>query len=151
MRLTHHKLNDPNPLMWAYDPQRTYDNGKPMIKPNGFWLSVDGDWQRWMDDEEIDWCSKDPVEFTLLAPGRVLTLDCAEDIDQFTKQYVDQHNEHRVVIDWQPLTEHFAGIMIAPCIWERRLAPHTMWYYGWDAASACVWDLSVISLIKELS
>ena len=36
--------------------------------------------------------------------------------------------------------EGWAGIEIAPYIWARRLDGPARWYYGWDAASGCIWD-----------
>jgi hypothetical protein len=30
-------------------------------------------------------------------------------------------------------------------VWECRLDPAAAWYYGWDCASGCVWNLEVIA------
>lgn len=51
-------------------------------------------------------------------------------------------------IDWKKVTEEYQGIIISPYIWQRRLAPHTMWYYGWDVASGCIWDTDAIEEVK---
>jgi hypothetical protein len=133
---------------FTWEPTRTYVQGRPWAKPNGFWLSVDHDWERWLDGEEMasdpDWgvvTTRFDVDTT-----RLLHLASADDIDQFDRSYVEfMGKPDRYRIDWAPLAERFAGIVIAPYIWERRLdGDASTWYYPWDCASACVWDLSVV-------
>lgn len=143
MKLTHH----PRPgVEWHYDPTRTYDAIDGGYKPRGLWLSVDGDWRRWCEDEEMEWVDDAEVEFTISDPERVLWLRDADDIDQFTAEWTSFARWERRP-DWKRLrTAGWAGLMIAPYCWERRLSDYTFWYYGWDCASACVWDLSVLTM-----
>ena len=57
--------------------------------------------------------------------------------------FTHHHRSYR--INWQPLTEQYAGIIISPYQWKRRLDGRASdWYYGWDCASACIWDLSAV-------
>ena len=51
------------------------------------------------------------------------------------------------MIDWPKVAEHYAGIEICPYLQSKRMDDDSDWYYPWDVASGCVWDLSGI---KEL-
>jgi hypothetical protein len=144
-KLTHHAPPD-----WSYDPARTYPQERNWCKPKGLWLSVDGDWERWC---RSDWTwheNQVNVEFDLIDPDAVLILDCVDDIDYFDEHYVTRNmtgngSLSRYRINWEPLTTKWAGIMIAPYQWQRRLdGAASEWYYGWDVASACIWNLDVL-------
>lgn len=148
MKLSHYPTKTDG--TFVFDPTLDYDNSKPAMKPTGLWLGVDGDWKRWVDDEEMGWCDGiQEVFFELIEPHRVLILTDTEEIDQFTKEHVGTSDHY--YINWGPLTDQVAGIMIAPYCWERRLHHETSWYYSWDCASACIWDLSVLREQKELT
>lgn len=141
MRLTHQSKGP-----WEYSPHVEYDNTLVAMKPRGLWLSVDGDWERWCEDEGMGhWVEGEETEFVITEPGRVLTLTTVEDILTFTDSFVADRDQYR--LPWGALVEHWAGIMIAPYQWELRLDRRTNWYYSWDCASACIWDLSVIEVV----
>ncbi len=53
-------------------------------------------------------------------------------------------------LEWDKVKDKYQGIIIAPYQWECRLALETCWYYGWDCASGCIWDLDCIKeFIKQ--
>lgn len=129
---------------WEFNPDAEYDNG-PNTKPRGLWLSVDGDWERWCNDEGMGhWAEGQTTEFMLTQPDRVLTLVTVDDLLEFTTRMVGPGTLDHYRLPWDKLTEHWAGIMIAPYQWALRLDRRTTWYYTWDCASACIWDLSVL-------
>jgi hypothetical protein len=144
---------------WVFDPARTYEQKDGWWKPTGLWLSVDGDWERWLvasdylDDES--WGAV-TVEF-MLDVDRCLVLSSVEDIDRFDRDYVVPNTptdpglfEARNHINWAPLTSQYAGIVIAPYQNARRHGHDASgWYDTWDVASACVWDLSAVTLLPE--
>jgi hypothetical protein len=148
LTFTHHPRA---PLPWEFDPSRKYEQTRRWAKPTGFWLSVNDDWRRYCEADEVSDCEGVPVVEFALDLERVLVLDCAADLDEFHGSYVvPQEQSHGTLIDWGPLTEHFTGIMIAPYIWSRRLdGPASSWYYPWDCASACIWDLSAVTLAEN--
>jgi len=37
------------------------------------------------------------------------------------------------------VSKEYDGIEIAPYQWDARLS--LIWYYGWDVASGCIWNL----------
>ena len=123
---------------------RTYHQ-EVHFKPNGLWLSVGEDWKRWCESE--DWGLGRLVtryQVTLTDNARILQLSTPEDIDAFTVQFMWEHMD----IDWPEVAARYQGIIIAPYQYTRRLAPNTTWYYPWDCASACIWDLAAIHSIE---
>lgn len=136
---------------WVFDPAHTYTEREPFsMKPSGFWLSVDHDWGRWCRGEGMDHWLGDPVEFHLDADA-VLWLRSVADIDQFSRDHAgNSTKDHVWDIEWAPVIEEYAGIVIAPYQWSRRLEGSASWYYSWDCASACIWDLSALTLADAL-
>lgn len=125
-------------------------------KPNGLWFDVDEDWQRWCDGENFDVEGRAVQhEVRILEPSRVLVLDSVPRLDRFTEKFGvppwyrkkpsrDDYDPRHCAIDWPAVAAEYGGIIIAPYQWERRL--DLMWYYGWDCASGCVWDTSIIAV-----
>ena len=147
------------------DRSRTYTQRSPETygKPNGFWVSVQGDndWESWCRDENFYVESLDVSQTVTLVPGAsVLFIKNASELAEFHARFAT--NPHRDVsipglrdvsylaIDWRKVAESFGGVVIAP--YQAAARFKLSWYYGWDCASGCIWDLSVIeSLSEELS
>lgn len=149
------------PSLPAYDGTMT-ESVRYRPKPSGLWLSVDDDWRRYLyedqgaepGDPEANGGYVFDVDL-----DRLLVIDSLAALDEFHHGYVMEHRrpdarwESRCrakgweidphALDWAPLTEDHAGIVIAPYRWERRL--DFAWYYPWDCASAVVWDLSAVA------
>src|SRR5678816_635427 len=115
------------------------------IKPNGLWVSVDDDWPQWCHsngsfENRLD----HRTEIVLASDANILHLSTPEMLDRFTEEWRNDNPDWLRCIDWSLLTQYYQGLIIAPYLWERRLTPHTFWYYWWDCASGCIWDLSAI-------
>lgn len=140
---------------FTLDRSRTYSqeefgNGKP----RGLWLSDDSDhgWAEWCRSEDWNTASLAHATHFTLAPGaNVLVLSTLQDILDFTEQYkghpsftgrAQSLGSHW--IDWGRVASAHDGILITPYSWHARSHLDTMWYYGWDCASACVWTLEVL-------
>lgn len=150
---------------WEFDPTATYDQHRPGSKwfghpkPVGFWLSIDGDWERWDREEGMGWTDGGSIEFDVDI-DKCLLIDTVDALDLFHEEYIKPNTQPLDIgrdnfyrPNWTPLTEQHAGIIIAPYQWGRRLMhPGSVsdWYYGWDVASACIWDLSVVR-VKEMA
>ncbi len=129
------------------------------IKPAGMWLSDDSDygWPKWCEEQEFNLeglTIKKTFEITDIS--KILVLDTDEKIIAFNKKYTISFPDYDsklfkflAYLDWKRISKEYAGVLISPYSWELRLAPGFMWYYGWDCASACVWDLSVLKEITE--
>lgn len=117
-------------------------------KPNGLWVSVEG----YSDDMNWrDWCLGEGFRLETLAYRHevklknevdILHLYDKADIEYFTKEY---GIEKGTQIHWRKLAKLYKGIIIAPYCWACRLNPKTFWYYSFDCASGCIWDLSAIA------
>ncbi len=95
----------------------------------------------------------------LARTARVLVLDNAILIDAFHEDYAVRHYERpvpawrsdcevlRQPLDWAKVAEHYDGLIIAPYQWSRRYDGPS-WYYGWDCASGCIWNLDAIAAVE---
>jgi hypothetical protein len=149
MRLIHYTKN---PLREVRSETQVRDS----YKPNGLWVSVEGeqDWKSWCESEEFASDSfVNAYEITLSAEANVLRLRSAEELRAFTYIYGIGVRAQGDRIDWQALSQSYSGIIIAPYIWECRLDHETFWYYTWDCQSGCIWDAEAVdsvSLIQRL-
>lgn len=123
------------------------------FKPFGLWLSDESDhgWKKWCENEEFNLERlKHETKFRVDMEG-VLHLDSAEKVRDFSKQFSVEHGFLGAMrqINWKAVKAAYSGIIITPYFWELRLDMDYMWYYSWDCASGCVWDLSKLSIISQ--
>jgi hypothetical protein len=144
MRLIHYSEK---PLVEVYSRPHT-KNGAGCCKTPGLWVSVEGadDWVAWCRAESWGVESfKYATEVVLAPSANVLHLSGEKDIDDFSDRFsVDRYQE----IDWPEVRKLYQGLIIAPYCWQRRLADHTGWYYGWDCASGVIWDANAIAELR---
>ncbi len=122
-------------------------------KPTGLWVSVDGedDWPTWCRENEFG-CGDFRYRVHLAESDRVLRLETEAEVLAFSRRYeTPSYTEHLPVVDWRAVQSDHAAIIIAPYQWGLRLDTDAHWYYGWDCASGCVWDPSVVDHIELLS
>lgn len=131
-------------------------------KPSGFWVSVEGedDWKSWCSDEEyyLEWIENE-FDVALSESANILHLSSAEELLKFTQDYRDSStdtefirvmgHDYNVAIRWTDLYSQYDGIIIAPYQWTCRLGFDTPWYYSWDVASGCIWNLDVIDSVTK--
>lgn len=163
MRLLHYTEE---PL--DFKPAFTYEQSEPRSfgKPKGLWVSVEGedDWLSWCTDNEFATYALAHVSEVTLAPdANVLMLDSVEAIVDFHDRFSVEDTLHPLPrhtfseeyvwksrpIDWTPITAVYDGIIIAPYQWSCRMKYD--WYYGWDAASGCIWNLRAIAAVEARS
>lgn len=114
----------------------------PGPKPAGFWYGIGRSWHEWVESEMPHWMSEFNYEVDL-GKSKILVINSIEGLDRFTKKY--GRGEYH--IDWVRVSEMYDGIEISPYQWSRRLS--LMWYYGWDIASGCLWNLEQVA-IREI-
>lgn len=148
---------------WSAEPIANIDHRKYQLmidwKPHGFWFDVNRDWLRWCKSEGFREESLAHRHRIRLADNAaILRLVGTDAIRRFTEEYTVPHpalihigdeasilgRYHRAVIDWPRIAESFQGIIITPYCWQARM--DFMWYYGWDCASGCVWDPSILTI-----
>lgn len=87
-----------------------------------------------------------------LDEGKLLKLSTPLELDNFTKTYqAVKPWPHDRDIDWPKIMIQHWGLEINPYLWQRRLTPHTFWYYGWDCAGSVIWDPSVLLSTKLMA
>jgi hypothetical protein len=126
-------------------------------KPHGLWFSVgdgpDG-WRDWCEQNDFALNSfvwRNVINFR--GDAKILRISGAKELDALTAEYRHASAPNwadRVLaeyaIDWARVGERYQGIIIAPYCWSRRLG--LGWYYTWDCASGCVWDVAAIESIS---
>jgi hypothetical protein len=143
-------------------------------KPNGLWFDVNEDWKQWCEAAQFRLETfRYRHTVTLLDRSRILFLKSAKDIDVFTRKYGrslgghiqllqgakdndvfmrkygrdlfgDIQEQFSKYIMWGEVAEKHSGIIIVP--YSRARSQTYLWYYGWNCASGCVWDTSVIRM-----
>lgn len=140
------------------DRDRTYTQPSPRTysKPRGFWVSVKG------EDDWPSWCRNEGFaphrlsvrhSVVLSSTENILQLTSIEALDAFTRTYglaerksYGSHSWTDMAIDWSCVAGEYDGVLIAPYQWGRRMGLD--WYYGWDVASGCIWNLSAIKSVS---
>lgn len=132
---------------FTLDRNRRYDVGarSHVGKPNGLWVSVGDAWEQWCRWEGWNTGSLAVRYRVTLTPGaRILCLTTVEDILAFSRGYQTEMLFGLEAPDWQRLEfEGWQGVVIAPYQWSLRC--DLRWYYPWDCASGCIWDLAAIN------
>ena len=127
---------------WRYKSDR--------FKPVGLWVSSGTSWADWCKEQDFNLNGITHVcEIVLAKDANILHLKTPGAIEQFTSMYASTGRFGSMYIDWGRL-QKYQGIIIAPYQWSLRLAPHTSWYYPWDCASGCIWDLSAIKTVAPM-
>jgi hypothetical protein len=125
---------------------------RPEMQPSGLWLSVGQAWKDWCLDnlsrpEELQAC-----HHVTLQPGAdILKIKTPQDIDWLTAEFHVKCAFPTIAtyyLDWPSIARRWQGIIIAPYQYSRRLNSKTAWYYPWDCASGCIWDLDAIRSIE---
>ena len=139
------------------DCTRTYEQREPVSaheKPRGFWVSVDGEhgWPEWCRDENFGLdrlASRLPL--TLAPTANVLLIETEQALIEFTHRYgvPARYSGGAPAIDWVRLAGEYDGIIVSPYQWECRYGEHTFWYYGWDCASGCIWNLDALEVLVD--
>lgn len=133
---------------------RTYEQ-KPdnYFKPHGLWLSVEGTegdqtWKTWCEGEDFRTEGLRQATTFDVDLSRVLVIDDGATLYSLTKQYPGPSVGSYIYPDWSRIADEYAGIVIAPYHSSYRLNNAVFWYYSWDCASACIWDLSVVKEMR---
>jgi hypothetical protein len=144
-------------------PEAQSENG---MKPRGVWFGIGSSWKDWVSTEygnsstdiQGHFPTNKETAIVLKRNAKILRIKNAKQLDEFTRKYagIDEflapNKDGRWVpgqmINWKRVAQDYDGIIIAPYIGSRRLSDHTMWYYGWDVASGCVWNIDAIRILK---
>jgi len=151
MRLIHYDKN-----VVTYDPNYLYPELQrdAYFKPFGLWVSDDDDygWREWCTAEDFATENLMYEHLVELAwDHKVLFISTVEDLDKLHEEYkssIGNWEGDQRWFNWSRLYPLCQGIIITPYLWERRM--DYMWYYGWDCAGGCIWDLRAIRTFRPL-
>ena len=129
-------------------------------KPDGLWYSIEGQeshgWRAWckgehfrMDSFKAAWKIEFKDELEVLQLDTYSLLSFTNQYASNTEDYLNR-NDFIHGINWDEVAKDFKAIEITPYAWEHRLTSQCAWYYGWDCASGCVWDVSCIESFKRI-
>lgn len=125
------------------------------LKPSGLWVSVGSEWQDWCSSEDWGLDGTELLYRVALNPtAKILTIESVEQLDSFTASYPAQEAwaQGMGMIDWPRVATEFDGIIISPYQWSRRLGGiATLWYYGWDCASGCIWNPAAVESLTLIT
>lgn len=148
MRLIHYSAQP-----FEFDRKHKYESSGP-YKPLGFWVSVQGenDWPAWCLAEDFGTQGLAVWNEVILRPdASVLAITNLAEFSAFERAYLVpsdlpfRYNE----VAWERVaSDGYDGLIIAPYQWPRRM--DAMWYYGWDCASGCIWNLDAIESVTVL-
>lgn len=148
-----HFAETPYAQMFAWPSVR--QEPTPSFKPRGLWLSDEDDfgWRAWCEAEAFRLeALRFATRFTLRPNHQVRILRSRGDILRFTDDYgapppwpIESWTLRQgFYIDWALVAQDYQGLLITPYQWSMRLDQRCFWYYAWDCASGCVWDLSAV-------
>lgn len=139
-------------LTRTYDQEGKYKRGD---KPCGLWLSDESDygWSEWCRQEEfVDTDAQLRTDFRIRPSANVLHLDTAQSILDFTQKWGIESG-HSLFgwsnardIDWPKISKQYDGILITP--YQPVCHLDVRWYYFWDVASACIWNLDCLERVS---
>lgn len=125
-------------------------------KPKGFWVSADGpdDWEEWARGNSFE-IGKYRHRVYLARDANVLLVGPrGSSMAAFRNKWSAEHvwegssgsRYTDIYIRWEDVAKAYQGIIIAPYQWSYRMEEN--WYYGWDCASGCIWDVSAIAGVE---
>ena len=114
----------------------------------------DGSWRDYLEQE----CHGDErltykYHVELASCANLLIISDISGMYAFGKKYEytgEPEYFGRLAIRWQDVAMDYQGILIAPYQWSLRLDSDFRWYYMWDCASGCIWDISAIQSLTLL-
>lgn len=126
------------------------------FKPQGLWLSIDGQngWKEFCTYEDMP-IGKEKHNIKLSPNSNILQINTIEEIEDFGHKYGYSRvstsnfiNDSIRSIRWDKVQEKHQGILISSHFYDYSHTDKGKWYYGWDFASACIWDKKAIENIS---
>jgi hypothetical protein len=138
---------------FSLSKKRDYQQEDPKFnfKPRGLWVSDESasmNWSRWCRDNHFREKNLKYKTELDIALSEVLLIKSKRDIELFQLAYRQPMPPlHTFMsIDWDKVAKAYKGIIITPYLWDFRLKFDYIWYYGWDCAGGCIWDLTCVKL-----
>ena len=119
-------------------------------KPKGLWYGCGDSWIEWVKGEMPKKLEEANYLYEVKLGEEIIQISNDDEFDNFQSEFGFSSLDEQVAINWKEIQEQeYNGIEICPYNWERRM--NTNWYYPWDVASGCIWNLSGVSDIILLA
>lgn len=121
-------------------------------KPQGLWYGFGNAWIKWVRSEMPEWEGNYLYEVDL-GGSNILVLKTVGDMISFYKRFSGGKKKgymsgfggaYDIPIQWDNVSKKYDGIEIPKYFNSLRMV--MTWYYGWDIASGCIWNLKNVSL-----
>lgn len=122
--------------------QKHYD------KPDGFWYGFGDEWIDWTEIAGPGYKGEYVYEIDING-SNILQIKDHSELIEFTEEYKSNRQIYPKIIfsiDWPRIELKYDGIEINPYIGQSRHNIKTIWYYGWDVASGCIWNLDKVNI-----
>jgi hypothetical protein len=155
MKLAHFSAN--GNLTMSCLKSQPFSNFRSLIsaKPTGLWITdmdCEDNWKNWCEAEKYN-LHELRYRYNLSVDDSLLLLNSMSDLDNLLSTYGDMPfglNMETCYINWEPIFKKYKGILITPYIWQRHSTLEHAWYWGWDCASGCIWDISAITFFQRV-
>lgn len=117
-------------------------------KPNGFWYGFGDKWIDWAEVAGPEYMGEYVYEVDING-SNVLQIKNHSEIIEFTREYGSSEQIVPGVIffiDWPRIELKYDGIEVNPYIGQARTDEKTLWYYTWDIASGCIWNMDKVKI-----
>jgi hypothetical protein len=121
-------------------------------------------WAQWFYDNEQDQFYnrlKHKYNVVLQTDAKILFIDTKQKLIEFTDEYKKPDTRYSTgtrfscsdetmwesIIDWMQVTSRYDGLLISP--YQHSIRWQYKWYYGFDCASGCIWNLSCIDTLTQ--
>lgn len=115
-----------------------------LIKPCGFWISVDDAWAQWCTGNNFP-LGKYKYRVILKPSANILLVDTPEKIRDINRLTRSSPPGYRY---WDVLAEKYKGVIFTPYIFNKEVRYRYTWYYSLDCSSGCIWDLDAVDRIE---
>lgn len=126
---------------------------KPVIqtnitdRPNGFWYDLNGDWNRFCNESgNLQWIYRHNYKVDI-SKANILTLSSLAQVQSFAMVYGDK-GRFNVFINWQKVAMCYDGIEVQQYKPQWFSDIYSSWFYLWDCASGCIWNMKNVKLKK---
>lgn len=131
-----------------YNFYKKYEQQSYSHKPKGLWYSYYDEWYNWIIGEEMkDYLYKYIHKIKLRKhaitninktnKNKLLSIRTLKDFNIFDKRYRGEGFK----INWKQVAKDYGGIEICPYRQEKEF---NSWYFSWDVASGCIWNINAI-------
>lgn len=114
-------------------------------KPSGLWVSdevTEDGWSHFCKRSDFP-LGSNRFDVVLRPDANLLIIDSVTSLMDFDQDYGLGFD-----VIWPRVEQKYDGIIITPYQWSQRLGK-IRWYYTWDCASGCIWNLDSIERVVQ--